>query len=120
MAAENEAKGMVMVSVKTPMTRRAVATMMPSELTVEECVRTLCRTPPKDGPGRHLVELLEQETAGSGCTYFSVSPSGEVAPVEGRTTLAEVAAPMEIRTPRGIERMPAASLEVQAYAKVGG
>lgn len=111
---------MVLVAVKTPLMPQATTALLPGGLTLAQALDELRRTPPKDSNGARVLQQLERETLGRAFDFLALKPTGQVAKVEPSTTLREIAVPREIRTPQGLETIPAAAFEVQAYAPVGG
>jgi hypothetical protein len=116
MSAKNGKK--VLAMIKTPMMPRPTTALLPAELTLAESLRELRKMPPKDANAARVLEQLERETS-STHDFLAVMHTGEVEKVAPERTLEEIAVPREVRTSRGIEKMPTAAYEVQAYAPVG-
>jgi 1-deoxy-D-xylulose 5-phosphate reductoisomerase len=110
---------MVLTAVKTPLMQRATSALLPGRLTVNQALQELQKIPPKDSHARGVLQQLERETSGT-FDFLVVTQTGEVCKAEPSTTLQEITVPREIRTPRGLETVPTAAFEVQAYAPVGG
>ena len=109
----------VVVAVKTPLMPRPTTVRMSGGLTVAQSLRELRKLPPKDAAARRVLQQLDSETSGPH-DFLALTPTGEAARVDpDKTTLKEIAVPREVRTERGIETVPTAAYEVQAYAPVG-
>jgi len=110
---------MVLTAVKTPMMPRAATAFLPRTLTLAQALAELRKLPPKDAHGTRVQQQLERETAGK-YDFLAVTRTGEIIKVKPTTALQDIVMPREIRTAQGIEEMPTAAFEVQAYAPVGG
>jgi hypothetical protein len=109
----------VIAVVKTPMTPRPTTASLRADLTLRQSLDELRRLPPKDEDGRRLIQQLSRETSGPH-DFLVLDHRGGLKKVDpDRTTLGDIAVPREVRTPRGVETVPAAAFEVQAYAPVG-
>jgi hypothetical protein len=92
---------------------------MNRRLTVAQSLRELRKIPPKDANARRILEQLDRETA-SQHDFLTLNNHGEVVKIDPeRTTLQEIAVPREVRTEKGVEIVPTAAFEIQAYAPVG-
>jgi hypothetical protein len=110
---------MVMVAVKTPLMPRATTAYLSGRLTMAQSLEQLRKVPPKDATATRVLQQLARETSGPH-DYLVVNRAGEVVKVDPhKTTLLEVAVPREVKTNRGVETVPTAAFEVQAYAPVG-
>ncbi|RJR29400.1 MAG: hypothetical protein C4576_35345 [Desulfobacteraceae bacterium] len=108
----------ILVAVKTPLMPNATTAFLPPGLTLSECLLEIRKIPPKDECERRIQIQIGIETSG---TYeFLIVKQGIVQSVSPGMVLAEIAEPREVRTPRGLTRVPTAQFEVQAYARVGG
>ena len=109
----------VMVAVRPPMMPRGTSAPMPGHLTAAQAIAELRRIPPKDASAARVLDQLGREMGGPH-DFFDVSKGGEGVKINPhKTTLHELAVPREVRTSRGLEKMPVAAFEVQAYAAVG-
>jgi hypothetical protein len=110
---------LVMVAVKTPLMPRALSARMSGRLTMAETLAELHKTPDRDANSRRVKQQLERETS-STHDYLVFTEAGEVIKKDPqKTTLRDIAIEREVKTPRGIETIPTAAFEVQAYAPVG-
>ena len=110
---------MVLVAVKTPMMPRATTTLLPGRLTLIQSLEELRKIPPKDANATRILQQLEREMSGGAYDFLAVTPTGEVVTAPPSTTLEEITVPREVRTSRGLEMIPTAAFEIQAYAPVG-
>lgn len=110
----------VLVAVKTAMLPHATTRRLPAHLTLRQSLDEIRGTPPKDDTARRVQQELARETSRPGFQYLVLGPTGQLVRVPPETRLADIALPKEIRTSRGIETVPAAAIEIQGYASVGG
>jgi hypothetical protein len=115
----NTSEDRVLVAIKTPMMPRATTALLPGVLTLQQALDALRKMTPKDDTALSVLRQLERETSGSAYEFLVVTTTGEVDKAPPSKTLREVARPREIRTARGLETIPLAAVEVQAYAPVG-
>ena len=116
---ENTSEEQVLLAIKTPMMPRATTVLLPGVLTLQQALDALRKMTPKDDIARSVLRQLERETSGSAYEFLVVTKTGEVDKTSPSKILRDVATPREIRTPRGLETIPIAAVEVQAYAPVG-
>ncbi len=107
-----------LVAVKTPMMPRPTTAMLPVALTVEQALAQIRSIPPKDANARRVLQQLELETSRS-FNFLAIGESGEINEVKGSTALHKISFLREVRTERGLEKIPTVAFEVQAYAPVG-
>jgi hypothetical protein len=84
-----------------------------------QAVAALRKMQPKDENARRVLQQVERETSASAYDFVVVNAVGEAEKAAPSRLLQEIAAPREIRTPRGLEVIKVAAVEVQAYAPVG-
>ena len=110
----------VVVALKTPLDVKPVTAALPSDLTLAHAVAAMRKAiPDADVDGRHVLANVEREMAASRVDYLVVRPGQGVLCAPATTRLRDVAAPRELRTPKGLKTVPAVAFEVQAYAGVG-
>jgi hypothetical protein len=111
--------GNVLVAVKTPMMERGTSALLPRRMSVQEALKALLVTPPKDANSTRVIQQLGREIS-STHDFMALNRQGQLVKIDPqRTTLDELAVPREIRTSRGTEIVPVAAFEVQSYAPVG-
>jgi hypothetical protein len=108
----------VLVAVKTPIMPTATTALVPRELTIGEALEKIRKAPPVDPNAKRVRQQLDREMSGI-YDVLAVTPDG-ITKVKPELPIKEIAVPREIRTSGGIETIPTAALEVQAYAPVGG
>jgi hypothetical protein len=107
------------VALKTPMWPRPLMASLDAKLTLNQAVRKLRQMSPADAADSRLLQQLERELSGPH-EFLAIGPAGELTKVDPETTtLGDISAPREVRTPRGVETTRIAGFEVQAYAPVG-
>jgi hypothetical protein len=110
---------LVVVAVKTPLMPKATSARLSGRLTMRETLDALRKVPVRDAGSRRVLQQLEREVSGAH-DYLVLTESGEVVKADPqKTTLKDIAVPREVRTPKGLEKIPTAAFEVQAYAPVG-
>jgi hypothetical protein len=115
----NSSDGMVVVAVKTPMMPRPTTARMPGRLTAAQALEALRKIPPKDATATRVLQQLARETAGQH-DFLVVTTTGQTVKIDPHhATIEELAVPREIRVSDGMETVPIAAFEVQAYAPVG-
>jgi hypothetical protein len=98
---------------------RATSAVLPGRLTVAQSLGEVRKIPPKDATARRVLQQIERETSGVH-DFLALSRTGELVKIDPqKTTLDEIAVPREVRTTTGVEVIPTAAYEVQAYAPVG-
>ena len=115
-----ESHDKVLVGLKTPLMAHGLTALLPGRLTLADALGQIRQTAPKDPATAEVLQQLEMETSGGAYHFLTVSRNGELVRSAPSTALEEIAVPREIKTARGIEVMPAAAVEVQSYARVGG
>jgi hypothetical protein len=110
----------VLVAIKTPMMPSATTAFLPENLSLKQVVDAFRQMQPKDDNARRVLQQLERETSASAFDFVVVSPTGIGEKAAPSKLLREIAVSREIRTVRGLELIPVAAVEVQAYAPVGG
>jgi hypothetical protein len=109
----------VLVALKTPLMPQATTLLLSGRLTLAESFQALRQIPPKDANATRVLQQLERETSGPH-DFLALTRTGEIEKVDPRkVTLEEIAIPREVRTAHGIEKIPTAAYEVQAYTPVG-
>lgn len=109
----------VLMTVKTPLMPRPTSARVNSRLTVSQALREIRKVPPRDANARRVLEQIERETSGQH-DFLALSSTNEVVKIDPeKTVLEDIAVPREVRTMRGVETVPVAAFEVQAYAPVG-
>lgn len=111
---------LILTAVKTPMMPRPTTALLPKDLSLAQSLAELCKIPPKDANATRVLQQLEREISGGKYDFLAVTRTGEIVKVQPTTSLQEIAVPREVRTARGLEEIPTAAFEVQAYAPVGG
>jgi hypothetical protein len=109
----------VLVAIKTPMMPSATTAFLPESLSLKQVVDAFRKMQPKDDNARRVLNQLERETSASAFDFVVVSPTGAGEKAAPSKLLREIAVPTQIRTARGLELIPVAAVEVQAYAPVG-
>lgn len=109
----------VLVAVKTPMMRCATTALLPGRLTLIQSLEEIRKVPPKNTDATRVLQQLQREMSGGAYDFLVVTPTGEIVKALSSTTLEEITVPREIRTSRGLEKIPTAAFEIQAYARVG-
>jgi hypothetical protein len=109
----------VLLAIKTPMLPTATSAFLPGALTLAQALTAFRKMQPKDENARRVLQQLERETSASAYDFVVVTAAGEAEKASPSKLLREIAAPREIRTARGLEVIPVAAVEVQAYAPVG-
>jgi hypothetical protein len=109
----------VLLAIKTPMLPNATSVFLPGDLSLAQAVVALRKIQPKDDNARRVLQQVERETSASAYDFVVVTAAGEGEKTAPSKLLREIAAPREIRTARGLEVIPVAAVEVQAYAPVG-
>lgn len=108
----------IIVSVKTPMMPSPTRAHLPARLNLRSSVQQITRETPKDAHASRVIQQLIREMSDVH-HFLVVTPSG-IEPVDPeKTTLDDIAIPKEIRTDHGLDLVRMASIEVQAYARVG-
>lgn len=108
----------IIVSVKTPMMPSPTRARLPARLNLRSSVQQITRESPKDAHASRVIQQLIREMSDVH-DFLVVTPSG-IEPVDPeKTTLDDIAIPKEIRTDHGLDLVRMASIEVQAYARVG-
>ena len=109
--------GRIVTYVKPALMDRPAMRLLPAGETVASAVESFKRTP--EGPdGLDVAAQLHREMAGK-FNYLAVKPGGRAEIGEGATRLMDIAMFKEVRTPRGLERVPAVAIYVQSYLPVG-
>lgn len=111
---------MVLVAAKSPMMLRPFTALLPGELSLTQSLKELQKIPPKDAEAARVLQQLDREISGGKYDFLVVMPNGQISKLSPTTALRDIAVPREIRTARGLEKLPTAAFEVQAYAPVGG
>jgi hypothetical protein len=107
------------VAFKTPMSPRPLMAALDGKLTLAQAVAELRKRGAGSAADSRLLEQLAREVSGPH-DYLAIGPEGELTKVDPeQTTLADIAVPRDVRTPRGLETTHVAGFEVQAYAPVG-
>jgi hypothetical protein len=111
---------LIMVSAKTPMMRSAATTLLDTDTSLSEAAIAFSRLPAHDEFGQRVAQQIAREMSGRH-DFLVVRDDGTLTRVEDpeRTTLGSVAVAREFVTDTGVEKRPAVSFEVQAYAPVG-
>ncbi len=109
----------VLVAIKTPMMPSATTAFLPASLSLKQVVDAFRQMQPKDDNARRVLQQLERETSASAFDFIIVGAAGVGEKAAPSKLLLEIAVPREVRTARGLELIPVAAVEVQAYAPVG-
>ena len=108
----------VIMSVKTPMMPRPTTVRLPGGLNLRASVQQITKEAPKDTHASRVIQQLLREM--SDVHHFLVVRHSGIEQVDPeKTTLDEIAIPKEVRTEHGLDLVRIASVEIQAYARVG-
>ena len=108
----------ILVADKTPLMPKPVMISVPSRFTLRQAAKHLQATQ-TDDPARKRIALQVARETSTRHSYLATGPGGLKTVDPDKTTVAEIAVPREIRTPSGIEIVPASGFEIQSYAPVG-
>jgi hypothetical protein len=110
----------VLVSLSTPILSRAARRSFPAATTLGDCVKEVARLATTDPDERRVVQQLRREVNGAQFDILVIFESGKTERMKPETPLGEVAMQRQLLTPKGLEEVWTAQVEVQAYTPVGG
>lgn len=110
----------VLLALKTAFDNRPVVAPFPPHFTLERSIAAMrMAIADGDAEGRQVLDNVERELSASRVHFLIVREDGFVN-MPRSAVLHDIATPREMRSAKGPKTVPAVSVEVQAYASVGG